>query len=218
MVIYMKNRYRISLLVIAILLAFSMTVGTSYAYWTKTTVQTGTNEVTAGCLQIEINDLETDENDNLVSTSINLTNAYPISDEKGLQTKPYKLTVKNTCTIKAKYDIILNVLSASNLTENNMKYHVVKELPTPTTMTPALISTLEPASLDSSLISAIGAATSNAVQKSDIIETGVLEAQTDATAPSVTYNFRMWIDEATGTEVMGETFESAISVYAEATD
>ena len=67
--IIMKNRYKVSLLVIAILLAFSMTVGTSYAFWTTTVTQEGTNEVVAGCLEIELNDVELDESGNSVSTT-----------------------------------------------------------------------------------------------------------------------------------------------------
>ena len=125
MVIVMRNKYKISLLVIAILLAFSMTVGTSYAYWTTTVAQTGTNQVTAGCLKIELNDLIVDEDGNSVSSSINLPNSYPMIDTIGLTTKPYSLTIKNVCSIKANYTVLLNTFDESTLTEEYIKYHFI---------------------------------------------------------------------------------------------
>jgi len=217
MVIIMKNRYKISLLVIAILLAFSMTVGTSYAFWTTTVTQTKQNEVAAGCLEIELNDVELDESGNSISTSINLTNAYPMSDTKGLTTKPYSLTIKNTCSINANYTILLNTLSTSALTENHMKYHMIKTSPAETNMTPVLISSITPTILDSAIKTDIGTAVGGEVQNSYIIGNGTLNAEAENVTDSVTYNLRLWIDESVDNEVMENTFEAAVAVYAEAT-
>lgn len=212
MVKRMKNRYRISLLIIAILISVSMTIGTSYAFWSTTEAQTGTNDIEAGCLKIEINDTN-NEGD---STSINLSNTYPMSDARGLSTKPYELTIKNVCNIKADYKIILNVLSASKLTESQIKYHIVKTSPTETDMNPLLISSLESITLEDDTKNKIESTVGKAINNSYIIETGVLNAQVDNVTDSVTYNLRLWIDESVGNDIMNSAFESAISVYAEA--
>ena len=209
----MRNRYKISLLVIAMLLAFSMTLGTSYAYWTTTVTQTKTNEVVAGCLEIELNDLSVDGE----STSINLDNAYPMSDERGLNTKPYSLTITNVCNINAKYTVLLNTLSTSNLTENEIKYHFVQTYPGTTTMTPVLLNSLPVISVDNAIQDEIGLKALGTVQSSYALGEGVLNAQTDTTTDSVTYNLRLWIDEEVGNSVMGSSYQAAVAVYAEAT-
>jgi len=212
----MRNGYKISLLVIAILLAFSMTVGTSYAFWSTTVTQTDTNKVITGCLKIEINDTVLDEEGTAVSTNINLLNTYPMSDSKGLTTKPYTLTIKNVCTLNAEYKILLNSLSDSSLSEDKIKYHFVKTSPVQTTMNPTLINTISPIPLDYELANEIGSSVNGTVKNTYILETGVLNAQTENVTDSVTYNLRLWIDEKAGNEIMGQTYESAIAVYAEA--
>lgn len=205
---HMKMRYKLSLLVIALLLAFSMTVGTSYAFWTTTIYQKGTNEVVAGCLEIEVNDLSIEG----ASTSINLTNAYPISDSKGLVSKPYTLTIKNTCSLNAKYTILLNSLSSSDLNEAHVKYHIIKTLPTYTTMTPLMLNSAKHTTLDTSIASELS---DTGVLNTYVIGEGILNAEADTIVDSVTYELRLWIDEAVDNEVMGHTFEAAIAVYAE---
>lgn len=205
----MKNRYKISLLIVAIMLAFFMTIATSYAFWTRTVEQNGVNEVDAGCLMIELNDVEIDLNGNVSSTSINLENAYPMSDAKGLNIKPYTLTIKNVCSIKAKYTIIFNTINSSNLNHNHIKYHLIKTSPTETSMSPAKINSLESTNFNLDGVS---------IQNSYILTTGTLNGKNANVADSVTYNFRMWIDESVGNEVMDGTYEAMIAVYAEGTE
>jgi len=206
----MKNGYKISLLIVAILLAFSMTVGTSYAYWTKTVTQTNTNEVGIGCLKIELNDVVVDKDGNTASTGINLSNAYPISDTKGLSTKPYNLTIKNVCSIDAKYTIYLNTLSSSLLNESKIKYHFIETSPIETSMTPQLITSLNKFENLNDLIGE-----SNEIFSSYELSSGILKSKTENVTDSVNYNLRLWIDESVGNEIMGNTYEAAIMVYAE---
>lgn len=190
------------MLIVLILLAFSVTVGTTYAVWSNSAVQSQSNEIVAGCLEIEINDLDV----NGLSTSINLANSYPMSDLRGVNTDPYTITVKNVCNINAQYTILLNTISNSLLTEDNLKYHFVKTSPTETTMTPALVSSMTE--------SLKNIANSNIYNSYELIS-GNLNAQTENVTDSVTYNLRLWIDENAGNEVMGNEFEASIAVYAE---
>ncbi len=210
----MKRKYSISLLVVAILLAFSMTVGSSYAFWTKSVAQESTNEVIAGCLKIEINDLDVEGN----STSINLPNTYPMSNYTGLTLEPYTMTIKNVCSIKAEYKILLSTLTNSLLTESKMKYHFVKTSPVETTMAPALINKMNVVNLEESVLEGIGSLVNGNVTNTYELGTGVLNAQNENVTDSVTYELRLWIDESAGNEVMGEEYQAAISVYAEATE
>lgn len=201
----MKKGYSISLFIIAILLAFSMTIGTSYAFWNANLTVINTNEVTSGCLQIEVNDLDV----NGLSTSINLSNAYPISDVRGLNTQPYTLTIKNICSINAKYTVLLNRVSNNSLTDDKLKYHFVQTSPIETTMTPALVSSMLQTTLETDFVNNYS---------SYELATGILNAQTNNVTDSVTFDLRLWIDEAAGIEVMGSTYEASVSVYAEASN
>lgn len=202
----MKKKYSISLLVIALLLSIAMTAGTSYAYWTKTYNQTNSNLVDAGCLKIELNDLDV----NGSVTNINLNNAYPMSDSRGLMTTPYILKVSNVCNVKANYSITINSL-ITELTESQIKTNFVKVSPEFTTNNPVLVSSLTKTTLNNSLLDEIGDVTN-----SYVLGSGVLNAQSGTTIDSVTYNLQLWIDKNVVNDVSGKSYKAAIAVYAEA--
>ena len=67
----MRKSYKIILMVISILLIGSIIIGTSYSIWVKTAIQKEQNIVNSSCFDIEFTE----------SSSINLANAIPISDE-----------------------------------------------------------------------------------------------------------------------------------------
>ena len=61
------------LLGVGVLLAISLIIGVSYAYWRFTISQTGLNKLTSSCLELTLSK----EGD-----AINLEKAYPITDEE----------------------------------------------------------------------------------------------------------------------------------------
>ena len=75
-------------------------IGISYAYWSLTLTQTENNVVMSDCFEIEF----------IEGNAINLSKAYPVSDEEGLQNVPYTFTIKNICDSSAKYQINLESL------------------------------------------------------------------------------------------------------------
>ena len=56
--------------------------------------------------------------------SIGLTNAYPMSDNKGLTTTPYTFDVTNTCTTDSTFNVYLVVLTDSTIDESNIKVNL----------------------------------------------------------------------------------------------
>jgi len=76
----MKPRKKILLIIISILSVVLLTIGITYAYWIITKTQTERNLITSGCLDITL----TDKTD-----AITLQTQYPITNEKGMQLKPY---------------------------------------------------------------------------------------------------------------------------------
>ena len=63
-------------------------IGITFAFFSTGGTQDTANTFTSGCLNIELTD---------ASSSINLTNTYPISDVEGVDTTSYDFTIRNTC-------------------------------------------------------------------------------------------------------------------------
>lgn len=105
------NRHKKYLIGIGVLLILSIFIGMSYAYWMITHTQTTTNLAGSGCFVTTF----TDQN------NINLTNQFPIIDSDGAKLTPYTFTIKNTCTINAKYQVDLETLNTTTLGLNHVK-------------------------------------------------------------------------------------------------
>lgn len=101
------------LLVLGILLAVSLIVGMSYAYWSNTHSQSGENFVESKCFSTSFSDVDGSE--------INLTNSYPMVDVDGMKTKPYEFTITNTCDTYASYNINLDILNSTTLETSLLK-------------------------------------------------------------------------------------------------
>ena len=83
-----KNKKKVLLLGISIVLVIGLLVSVSYAYW-KFTASGQANVVVSKCFQLTFLEEE--------NTNIELLNAYPIVDEEGSQLKPYIVRLNNTC-------------------------------------------------------------------------------------------------------------------------
>lgn len=201
----MRLKYRIPLAIIVILLVITLFVGSSYALWKVTVYQEGVNVINAGCFELEFIEQ---------SSSINLNNAYPISDEKGLKTTPYIFKLKNNCTIDAKYTLYLNTLevTGTKISDNFIKYAITKETDVLVTANNLSTATINPSianfTYDKNLITSYE------------ISTGTLKGRSSSTVDDgeeITYSLRLWIDESATKEIGGETFEAAITSVAYAT-
>ena len=204
----MKLGYKISITIITILLVVVTSIGRSYALWTITEKQSDTNLVESGCLNITYNDLTEDGN----ASSINLNNAYPISDEIGRQLLPYKVTINNTCTIAANYNIYLSSLQDNTLEEEYLKIYFTR-INDNTTWGPQLLSDLTITNVDNSLKNTIETEKNIQIKNSYILASGVLNP-----TESKTYELRMWVSKEASNETMGKIFKSTVYMYSSATE
>ena len=101
----MKEKQYKNIIVILIFLGLLLTIGTSYALWQITLKQADENKLTTSCFRINFKDKD----------SINLTDAYPMSDEEGKKLKPYTFTITNTCNTHATYQVNLEILNNTTL-------------------------------------------------------------------------------------------------------
>ncbi len=200
----MKVRYKISLILIGLMLVGCLYITQSYALWIMTSEQKENNEIEVGCFSIEY----TEE-----SASINLNNTYPVSDSIGLNGTPYTFKIKNTCTVNNNYLLTLNVINTSSLDESKIKYALYK-------------SSEEKPSVGSKLsrinnnLENLGVAN---LKTSYVLDNGILSGGTKvdgvvSNGEEVTYNLYLWIDDIAGNEVEGQTFEASVNVINEAID
>ena len=112
----MKLKSRILFISTIIIFILTIFIGTSYSLWQTINVQKDNNVVTTSCFGIEFSD----------GNNINIENAYPISDEKGLQKIPYNLKLKNNCELGSSFKIVVNPLN-SNTLDNQFIKLAIKE-------------------------------------------------------------------------------------------
>lgn len=201
----MRLRYRIPLAMIAIFMVLTLFMASSYALWKVTIYQETENIIETGCFSIEFKN---------ESSSINLGNTYPMSDASGLKTTPYTFTLKNTCTVDAKYTLYLNTLAVNGtkLDDNLIKYSIVKS-----DGALNVVQKLATAKTNSDLSHF---SFNKKVLKSYELGTGTLKGKSSDTSNdggSATYSLRLWIDSSATKTIANQTFEAGISTIATAT-
>ena len=164
-------------------------IGITFAFFSTGGTQDTANTFTSGCLNIELTD---------ASSSIKLTNTYPISDVEGVDSTSYDFTVRNTCDTPTNYSINLESLNQSSNSLNadyikvslssNTFDNVISKLSTNTKATPELDGAYEAYTL----------------------YTGNLGAN-----ETKTYHLKLWIDyDATVEQAANKTYSSKINVIA----
>ena len=126
-------------------------VGISYAWWRLSFVQDKANTAVSKCLKLELANQ---------SNEINLTNMYPISDEEGRALTPLTFTLKNTCSMSAKYTLNLEMLEGTTLNSNYLAVLVnnkdIKLLSSYNTATTVVMGSTESRTLDTGTLAPNG--------------------------------------------------------------
>ena len=87
--------------------------GTTYAIFTTTTTQEGTNTIeTLKCLELEFSNQK-----NVIS----LLNTYPMTDERGSKNTPYSFTLTNKCGTYVEYSVGLAINKDNTLEDKYVK-------------------------------------------------------------------------------------------------
>jgi hypothetical protein len=181
-----KNKNRIALSVVGVMLVISIVVGLTYAYWTVKVNQSTTNVINTGCLSINL----TDETD-----AINLQDAYPISDKAAENLKPYTFEIENTCNTSLNYQVTLEILNVDNRLASkyiaaNFNGEGKKLLSKFTSVDPTYDKDGE-----------------TAVEARELV-TGSLDGKS-----SISYTLNLWIDQdVTDDEAMDKNFTSKVSI------
>ena len=95
-----KNNKKV--IIIGTVIIVLLLIGITFAFFSTGGTQDTANTFTSGCLNIELTD---------ASSSIKLTNTYPISDVEGVDSTSYDFTIRNTCDTSTNYSINLESLN-----------------------------------------------------------------------------------------------------------
>ena len=104
----MEKKKRNILIIIVLLIGIIAIIGVSYALWVLNLTQTGQNNIASSCFNISFT-----EKDN-----ISLQKSYPLYDADGEKLTPYEFTITNNCDSYASYNVNLEVLNTTTLTNN----------------------------------------------------------------------------------------------------
>lgn len=202
----MKNGYKYTLGVLTIMILLTITVGTSYSYYTVSeTQQGGSNSLATTCFEIDYQG----SNDIKMNTPGNY--AYPMTESvaTGTGAKPYTFTVKNTCTSanagtnKINYDVYLSTVTGTTLSANAIRYRL--DFTGGNASSAILSSKTGNNKLDNETITKYG------IQNTYVLTSGSLSLD-----PNTSKDFKLylWIDENQGNDVMDLVFNGKILVYA----
>ena len=175
----MEKKKRNILVIAVLLIGFVAIIGVSYALWVLNLTQTGQNDIVSSCFNITFTDKD----------NISLQKAYPILDKEGKKLTPYEFTITNTCDSYASFNVNLEVLNTTTLTNND----AIK----------AMISSKtgdNETEINTSLLSSYQTITKTLdnAQTSFNLTTGYLKAK-----ESKTYTLRLWLDENVGMNTEG---------------
>ena len=181
----MRNKYKKILVVISVLLVMSVILGTSYALWNVYLKSDKTNIVKANCFDVSLSE----------ENNITLQNVYPLTNKEGKNLTPYKVVVTNNCDSAISYQVNLEILNTSTLTNMDYVKVMFKDLE------PELVSSYE-----------ITSTTITNASKAYKLENGYMDAKEKRE-----FNIRLWIDENVTQETEGvqnKSFKSKITVKA----
>ena len=185
----MKKNTKITLLVAGALIILVGIIGITYAFFSTGGSQEQANTFTSGCLNISLTD---------ASSSINLTNTYPITDIEGLETTSYDFTITNTCDTSTNYSINLESL---NQVANSLSADYIKVALSSDTV--------------GNVISVLSDNTSVTPEIDGAYESYNLYTGTLGASETKTYHLKLWIDyDATVEQAANKVYSSKINVIA----
>ena len=124
------------------------------------------------------------------TVGINSEKAVPMLDEVGEQLDPYHFTLENTGELPSDYTIYLDDLDLeegeTRMNDSFVKYQLIKD-----------------GEKNIALLNTTG------THPNRILDTGTINGNT-----TITYDLRLWIDENTGNEAMGQVVRTKIRVLA----
>lgn len=218
----MKEKYKEynilgkTLLLILVVLGFILIyTGITYAYWQKTYAQKESNKLSTGCFSYYFAE---------ETSSINLTNTYPMSEEMAMKSIPYTFTIENSCSTDMYYNITLNTTNNSDL-DSSLNYKLIDEYNNE--IGPSLLSSLPTYQEYNNYTYRDENNREYNILNSYILTTGSLfhatmnddNSEVVRTGEKKVYRLYLWIDEnVEDPNTMGKNFEGKVLITSSTSD
>ena len=203
---------KISLIITLILLAgILIFAGVTYAFWQKEYESEKENLLSSGCFSFKLTDKD----------SINLVNAYPISEDDAMKQTPYNFTIENNCSIDMYYNITLNTTGSSDL-DSSIRYKLIDN--EENIIGTDIISNLSTYKEYNNYTYTDDGGEFNIINSyvlgSDSLKAAVMNddnTQVVTAGESKTYDLYLWLDEAVdASETMNKSFEAKVLITSKA--
>jgi len=193
----MKNKKReITLLVLGILIVIVATLRISSAYMRPSITTEGPTEITLNnCAKLNLID---------ETTSINMTNTAPMTDNVGLLQTPYKFNITSSCESSIRFKIYLAPMPDNTLSASHIKY-AIKERATSKVLATGKLTEESISEFNDSEKTEINNSLGTTITSVYTIFANYIIAGTEKN-----FELYLWVDETAGNEVKNQTFSAAV--------
>ena len=199
----MKPRTRIILLsVISILIVITIVLGITYSFMQANIDSSEITEVSlSSCANITLTD---------TGESINLSNSYPMSKTRALETTPYTLTITSSCEDGSGYNLYLATLNTNTLSASSIHY-IITEHGNQNIVVEGMLSDASDgiSDFEDYDIDQLNNGISGTYGSVYRLYSSGIQYNT-----KVSYDLYLYIDESVTNETMGQTFVAGVAVKA----
>ena len=196
-----KNTRIIILSILAILIVIVLSIGITTAFMKPVEQGGNLTEVSlSSCAKIKLTG----------TSSVNLSNSYPMSRNKGLQTTPYNLTVTSYCDSYVGFNLYIATLNTNTLTDENIHY-ILTEKGSKDVVVEGILSSATDGSSD---FSDTDKTELNTGLKGTYSKIYKIHNTKVALKGNKQYDLYLFVDESSTNTSMNKTFKAGVAVKA----
>ena len=196
-----KNTRVIILSVLAVLIVIVLSIGITTAFMKPVEQGGNLTEISlSSCAKIKLTG----------TSSVNLSNSYPMSRNKGLQTTPYSLTVTSYCDSYVGFNLYIATLNTNTMEASNIHY-ILTEKGSKTAVVEGILSSATDGSSD---FSDTDKTELNTGLKGTYSKIYKIHNTTVALKGNKQYDLYLFVDESSTNTSMNKTFKAGVAVKA----
>ena len=196
-----KNTRIIILSVLAVLIVIVLSIGITTAFMKPVEQGGNLTEISlSSCAKIKLTG----------TSSVNLSNSYPMSRNKGLQTTPYSLTVTSYCDSYVGFNLYIATLNTNTMEASNIHY-ILTEKGSKTAVVEGILSSATDGSSD---FSDTDKTELNTGLKGTYSKIYKIHNTTVALKGNKQYDLYLFVDESSTNTSMNKTFKAGVAVKA----
>ena len=198
----MSKNTRITILsILAILIVVVLSIGITTAFMKPVEQGGNLTEISlSSCAKIKLTG----------TSSVNLSNSYPMSRNRGLQTTPYSLTVTSYCDSYVGFNLYIATLNTNTLTDENIHY-ILTEKGSKTAVVEGVLSSTTDGSSD---FSDTDKTELNTGLKGTYSKIYKIHNTKVALKGNKQYDLYLFVDESSTNTSMNKTFKAGVAVKA----